>query len=303
MQCKLADSVERLKAFAQVHAVWPHDPDPAVHLEKRLASVQHQRATWFVARDGGDVVSSLGAYPVQLYGPDGERPARALGAVFTPEHHRGLGYAAKLVRFVKDYYAEQGVLDFILYSDIAPIYYQRLGFQRLPSFIWSWELRGPFLSQGTSFQVEAAHPMQPGPMKCPFGLKRGIEDDAWVQDKQNAPLRLAWELGKTGELTGKWLLSRKDHGTYSLLESNVSQTAADWESFRALVTRDAEEAGCHSVKGWWTSPEALPDSKAQPEITARREEILMWSTMRGASDPWLPDITRHGFRAFLSEHV
>ncbi|WP_141733877.1 GNAT family N-acetyltransferase [Oligoflexus tunisiensis] len=296
MSCQLANKEEIKQAFAQVHSVWPHDPDPAVHLQKRLSSVQHQRATWFVVKESGQVVCSLGAYPFQLFGPDGDRPARALGAVFTPAEHRGKGHAPRLIRWVCDYYAAQGTQDFILYSDIDPAYYQKLGFQSLPSYEWSWEL--PASVPQVDLTVFPARPLDPSLAGFRYGIRRQTEEARWVQEKQHSSLRLSRCLA-----SGKWLLSRQDHGTYTLLESNLDQTAARWPELVRLVESDARQAQCHRVKGWWVSPEAEPAPELRDRIRPRSEEILMWASLRGDEDPWRADISRHGFRAHLSEHI
>ncbi len=296
MRCKLANPDEIKQAFAQVHCIWPHDQDPSLHLQKRLASVQHQRATWFVIEDAGEVVCSLGAYPFQLFGPDTVRNARAFGAVFTPEQQRGRGHAARLIRWVCDHYAAEGTLDFILYSDIEPAYYQKLGFQTLPTYEWAWDLSvtGPKVE----LTVFPARPLDPDASAFRYGIRRQTAEAAWVQDKQNSSLRLSRCLS-----SGKWLLSRQDHGTYTLLESNLSMASADWPELVRLVESDARQAGCHRVKGWWVSPEARPAPHLEHVIKPRREEILMWSSLRGENDPWRRDIGQHGFRALLSEHV
>jgi predicted N-acetyltransferase YhbS len=296
MGCKLANKDEITQAFAQVHAIWPHDPNPELHLQKRLASVQHQRATWFVVEEAGAVVCSLGAYPFQLFGPGEDRKARAFGAVFTPEPHRGQGHAARLIRWVCDYYAEQGTLDFILYSDIDPAYYQKLGFQILPSYEWNWEL--PVAGPRVDLTVFPVRPLDPGSETFRYGIRRQTAEAAWVQEKQNSSLRLSRCLE-----SGKWLLSRQDRGTYTLLESNLSQAAADWPKLVRVVESDARQAGSLRVKGWWVSPEAKPAPHLEEVIRPRREEILMWTSLRGDHDPWREDISRHGFRALLSEHV
>jgi predicted N-acetyltransferase YhbS len=296
MGCQLANQEQIRQAFAQVHQVWPHDPDPAVHLQKRLGSVQHRRATWFVIEEAGEVVCSLGAYPFQLFGPDEDRPARAIGAVFTPESQRGKGHAARLIRWVCAYYAEKGTQDFILYSDIDPGYYQKLGFVVLPSYEWSWDI--PPGGPQVELTVLPARPLDPDSSAFRYGIRRQTEDALWVQAKQNSSLRLSRCLA-----SGKWLLSRQDRGTYTLLESNLSQTAADWPELVRLVESDARQAACHRVKGWWVSPEAVPAAHLCDRIQARREEILMWTSLRGDADPWRASIAQHGFRAMLSEHI
>jgi len=303
MPCQSADPNDIKMAFAQVHVQWPHDADPDVHLQKRLGSVQHQRASWFVLKEEGAICCSLGAYPVRLFGPVRERSARVLGAVFTPEAHRGRGYAAKLIRWVMDFYAGLGTRDFLLFSDIDTAYYQKLGFHILPSFEWSWTLSTHVEPPSEKLIVLPNHPMNPGSMNCRFGIRRQTEEASWVQAKQLQTLRLSRVVTQSGEATEKWLISRQDGDTYTLLESTLSQEAADWASFVQLVSEDARMAGCKQVKGWWTASAATPDPVVQKEIRPRQKEILMWASQKALADPWLPAIELQGFRAFLSEHV
>ncbi len=64
---------------------------------------------------------------------DGERvKAMGLGAVFTPVVHRGHGYASELLRLMMDAAAGEGFRLALLFSEIAPSYYEHLGFRRLP---------------------------------------------------------------------------------------------------------------------------------------------------------------------------
>jgi GNAT superfamily N-acetyltransferase len=172
LRCKLANEAERRLAFASVHPDWPHDPDPAIHLERRLASIQHQRAAWFVGLDeAGQLGVSLGVYPITLFGPGGLRPAGAIGAVYTPAAARGRGYASALLRHVMAWSAERGVSDWILFSDINPAFYERLGFVTVPSYehhtptsdaAASRAISGMTFSRGFSFSLVASRFRCPG---------------------------------------------------------------------------------------------------------------------------------------------
>jgi GNAT superfamily N-acetyltransferase len=65
----------------------------------------------------------------------GERIMRAvgIGAVFTPEHLRGRGYASALIGALLDSERAAGTELAYLFSDIHPVFYERLGFITLPS--------------------------------------------------------------------------------------------------------------------------------------------------------------------------
>lgn len=295
LTCKSASDDEKKTAFLQVFSSWPHASEPGLHLERRLASIQHQRATWFVGISEGEVVSSCGAYPFMLYGPEGQRPARIFGAVFTAPAHRGRGYAAQLLRWVMQHYSSEGTLDFGLFSDIGTHYYTELGFQALPSWEWSFEVGPEDDALKMPLMVQEPSPRATPRLACRFGIERRPSDDAWVLAKQTRPLSLA----SVGE---HWLLSAREGDNYLLLESSLPQDVKNWELFSRLVRADARRLGCQKAQGWWTAAEARPHPE-QAEILPRDKEVLMWSSVRGRIDSWFEPISHYGFRVFPSEHV
>jgi predicted N-acetyltransferase YhbS len=70
-----------------------------------------------------DLCARVDGQPVRMLG---------LGAVFTPEAERGRGHAGHLLRQVLDDAASEGFGLALLFSEIDPRYYERLGFRRLP---------------------------------------------------------------------------------------------------------------------------------------------------------------------------
>jgi predicted N-acetyltransferase YhbS len=70
-----------------------------------------------------DLNGRLDGAPVRVLG---------IGAVFTPEAERGRGHAATLLRRMLDDAAAEGFGLALLFSEIDPRYYERLGFRRLP---------------------------------------------------------------------------------------------------------------------------------------------------------------------------
>jgi predicted N-acetyltransferase YhbS len=97
-------------------------PWGAVNL-RRLALVD-ERGRLLASVKRYDLVASIDGRPVRLLG---------LGAVFTPEAHRGRGYAGEMLRQMLDAAADEGFGLALLFSEIAPRYYEHLGFRRLPT--------------------------------------------------------------------------------------------------------------------------------------------------------------------------
>ena len=59
-------------------------------------------------------------------------PTIGIGAVFTPAEHRGRGHAAALIDHIVEAARADGAAMAILFSEIAPRYYERLGFAVVP---------------------------------------------------------------------------------------------------------------------------------------------------------------------------
>jgi predicted acetyltransferase len=119
------------------HVNWGGERSLEQHLEDVRAIAEsrfgRQRKHLIGLHDGDRITATLKLYArTMLFG---ERTLRAsgFGAVFTPPHMRGRGYATMLVAALLD--AERtGGRDFaFLYSDIGTAFYEMLGFVPLPS--------------------------------------------------------------------------------------------------------------------------------------------------------------------------
>lgn len=79
------------------------------------------------------VLSSLKTYrPVlRLLGRSGR--TTGIGAVFTPQMHRGQGYASAMLRAVLDQARERGDMAALLFTDIGTALYRAVGFRELPA--------------------------------------------------------------------------------------------------------------------------------------------------------------------------
>jgi GNAT superfamily N-acetyltransferase len=301
MQVKVAGDNERREIFRQVHSVWPHHPDPKIHLERRLASIQHRRATWFAGMADGHIVASCGAYPYHLASMKTQAvPARVFGAVFTPEQHRGRGYASKLLNEVMAYYETEGVRDFLLYSDIGTEFYEKLGFVALPSYEWCVPIQGEgdgAAEVGQGQELSELPQWQEAGFAC--GFERNSDFARWIAAKQTGDLSCWNPENLTVGSEPAYLLSQVQDGTYLLLETNLSQEPEDWALFVNLLREDARRRGAHVARGWWTA-KSLKPSEHQTEILPRDKEILMWK--RGQKEGSTGPLSS-GFRAYLSEHV
>ena len=84
---------------------------------------------WVLAGEGGRLESSLLAHDIPL--PSGA-PAVGLGSIATPPELRGGGRASpRISEVIRRRAADAATEVFFLYSDIAPVFYERFGFKAL----------------------------------------------------------------------------------------------------------------------------------------------------------------------------
>ncbi len=128
-----ASADELVAAHKNVFDIWSKGLGLDEHVRYRLNSPSHRRATWFVGCVDGRVVTSLGCYPLRFRMVGRDVPGIAIGSIYTQRESRGRGFAPKLLNWVEDYQHQRGAALSVLYSDIEPSYYARLGYALCPS--------------------------------------------------------------------------------------------------------------------------------------------------------------------------
>jgi GNAT superfamily N-acetyltransferase len=128
-----ASESERTEAFNNLHDVWSGGRSVEEHLRHRLTYPKHRNADWYVGCVGGRVVVGLGCYRIDFRVRGRLEPGYAFGEVHTRAECRGRGFAPRLLAWVEDHQKSQGREIGMLYSDIDPGYYARLGYVMCPS--------------------------------------------------------------------------------------------------------------------------------------------------------------------------
>lgn len=133
LEIHLADDAELRAAHANVHDVWSMGLPIDAHIERRLTAAHHRRATWIVGTLAGRVVCCLGLHPLEFQLRGVQVPAVGVASVHTLAEFRGRGFAPQLIAWSEEHARTQGAQLSILFSDVNPNYYERMGYQLAPA--------------------------------------------------------------------------------------------------------------------------------------------------------------------------
>lgn len=199
----------------------------------------------------GDVVSSAKLYQLQLLLEGTIYPAVGIGAVFTPERCRGQGNATRLLQMVADDVAQSGGKAILLFSDIAPAFYERLGYTAFPAFNWSIDVKSlpaanPFsIRQASSAGVDMLCQLYESSLS--HEISRPHRDSfrwTFFRDLNRAGPDL---LLLDGTQVVGYLTASPSESCYWVDEYVVE---ADQSRLWATVRSLAEESGASEVRGW-----------------------------------------------------
>jgi len=307
LQIHLAAPEELAAAHANVFDIWSKGLPLDEHVQSRLASPKHRLARWYVGTLAGRVVVSLGSYPLVFHRGGEQVPGFAIGSVYTVKEARGRGFAPELIKFVEAQEQAAGAELAVLYSDIDPAYYARLGYELCPS------LEG-WLDPQTVSPDPPAHTLEP--IDATASLDRladlyaryhgemplSIHRDAayWQALLDRAPQDRFFRLT---DGRGGW------HGYARLTTRGSDWRIADFalddqslelaEELYAGLLRLARQEGCRRFGGWMPDH---PSARQFFDLTPRKTEITMIKSLDPA-DQLEPEAIELASRFCEIDHV
>jgi GNAT superfamily N-acetyltransferase len=129
----LANDDERRAAHENCHDVWSQGLPLAAHVAHRECSALHQSARWAVGCLDGRVVAALASHPLRFRWHGRSYPGIGIASVHTLREIRGLGFAQRMIRWIEPFERQHGARLSVLFCDIDPRYYARLGYTLCPS--------------------------------------------------------------------------------------------------------------------------------------------------------------------------
>ncbi|MEQ8786810.1 MAG: GNAT family N-acetyltransferase [Pirellulaceae bacterium] len=284
-----ASPEERLAAYRNVHDVWGGGLTLEQHVERRLASVQHNRADWYVGRLDDRVVASLAAYPLEFHLRGDVVPGFSIGSVHTLADYRGRGFAAELIAYVEATRRAQEARIALLYSDIACGYYARLGYVECPA--WWGSRRAEKDDGAAAWRLAACSPEQSLEAlqrmyrdfhaRHPIAVARNV--DYWRHTlEKGAGDEFLWVVDAANERRGYVRLRRIDSAVRILDFAFAADCVdgpdaeANRETLLRKVLDHAARQGAERVEGWFPD---WPAAQNLFSLRPREQEITMLKSL------------------------
>ena len=259
------------------HQLWGQQHSLAqyrAHLVDQLAQSGGRMSYCGWVQDG-HVCCSLKRYALRFAHGGRTVDMVGIGAVFTPPQHRGRAFAAQLLGSVV------GSSPALLFSDIDPAFYQRLGFARCAAASFACDSDDLPSGQPLSLVVcdDAARLVG---LRDRLWCSRGrLERDAcgwryWYW--RNGPL-LTYVLSAAERAVGFVSLRRTNE---VLLVEDAGVETAFRERFWSTLRLLARQASCSSVRGWFP-PELVSDCWQRSDRSAC---IPMVANLAGDAHFW-----------------
>jgi GNAT superfamily N-acetyltransferase len=149
---------EQHQVYRNVHEFWGGGLPLDEFLARRARSVVHSRAQCWVLTVDGRVVSSMAWHPLSFGWRGQIMPGMGVGSVFTVSDQRGQGRADALLREVARAARAAGNRLALLFSDIKPAYYQKLGYRLLPAVSYRCDRLGALIDAGEHASLRRVEP-------------------------------------------------------------------------------------------------------------------------------------------------
>lgn len=254
------DQEQFVEACRQTHPFWGGTLTLELHVERNLAQMRAagpgllRRVGWI--DENGELLAALKWYSVLLRvpGPAGPRTVRTvgIGSVFTSERHRKRGAATALLRAVLEEARAAGEEAALLYSDIDPAFYARLGFREFPSL--------DFAAPVSALPTEGALETRPAASQDEERLQGWYESSyptTFLRPARDIALWRFfrwWNAGATDHL----LFDRgREVGYLSVAPKGATLDVEEWAApgidpprLWATLRRLANDCGADRVDGW-----------------------------------------------------
>lgn len=242
----------------QTHSLWHQGRSREAYTERlqhALRCMQGNMRYVGLCDAAGRVLASARELDAELIWRGEVLPALGIAAVFVREDLRGQGYGKAVVRELVNDGRDRGNVMAYLFSDIAPMYYARLGFTPLDAYDWSAPIDA--LPEDNPFRVRSATTEDLGDLRRWYHgvlaedrltTRRSLTWWQYFRWWRNSPRDLVLSDGsrEVGYITVNGDSQRLHVYEVAAPELDPSRV---WATIRAI----ARSRGVSTVTGWWHS--------------------------------------------------
>ncbi|MBD5656231.1 MAG: GNAT family N-acetyltransferase [Candidatus Eremiobacteraeota bacterium] len=245
-------------------------------------------------RDDGRIVCSCKNYEREIRSGSTSLQATGIGAVFTPAHSRGRGYATVMLAALLDAERAAGRDVAFLYSDIHPLFYERLGFSALPSRLIT--LRAQSLDGGRAGAVPLESTDWAAVRRCfeameaarPWALRRTPLVWDWMRARWDAPAPDGSQpvqlVVRRGRAVRAYVIGRRALRADTFV---IDDFGFDGEEGRAVLPA-LLRAGAGDLRrvGGWLPPPLARDALPRGSVRSRKDAIFMIALLSAPARAW-----------------
>ncbi len=245
-------------------------------------------------REDGRIAASCKNYDRELRWNGNSLRATGIGAVYTPSRLRGRGYASAMLGALLDAERDAGRDVVFLYSDIHPLFYERLGFIALPSRLITMRAASLDGSPAGALPLERAD--WAGVRRCfdkldsrrAWSFRRTPLVWDWMRDRLNAPPRDGTQtvhlVIRRGRSVIAYAFGRRvlKEDTYAVDDFGFDGD----EGQRLLPALLRAGAGDLRRVGGWLPPAPARQVLPRGSVRARKNAILMVAPLSASARAW-----------------
>ena len=287
-----ASLAEQEQADKNSYSTWGKDESVEEYLARCKSSVRRGKAQCWVLTVDGVVASALGCLPLQFYVDGDIVDGFGIASVYTREDMRKRGFAEKLCQHVIADQRSNNVYIGLLFSDVNPGYYEKMGFTLLSQTSHDCRALTEFIHSGPRASLQPFEPtceiewLQSnyhsfhGQME--FALAR--DEEYWKYSIQANSDYLFWGIMHNNKRVGYVRVATADE-LWAICEC-VINTTENREELLCGAHRQiaflAQQAQATWITSWQRPPKILQEhytqrkrSKAWPMIMAECQQDIL----------------------------
>ena len=262
----LASPAELIQANTNSHSTWGKGESLEDYLARCCSSVRRERAQCWVLTLDDVVVSSLGCLPLQFYADGNIVDGFGIASVYTRDDMRKRGFAERLCTHVIEKQRQKYVHIGLLFSDVRPSYYEKMGFTLLSQMSHDCRTLPELIQSGARALLSPFEPLSEIDWlhenyhsfhsHKPIALAR--DEEYWKYSIQANPDYLFWAIMHENKRVGYVRVATADE-LWAIVEcvintENQQELLCDVHRQIAFL---AQKEGVSWITSWQHSPDAL----------------------------------------------